>query len=496
MEMFSQTQKLKYSERTVGVVAKNEEKSSPGYNLMAFEKHIYLFDGDGRVVHEWRSDRNCFCCYLLENGNLLREGSDANFAPEFRIGGSAGYVEEVTWDGDLVWCFSLAPYFDSLTHHDMEPLPNGNVLVMSWEKKGKNACEQAGRRPALIPHGEIWDTVILELRPDGRGSAEIVWRWSLWDHCVQDYDSTKDNYVSSIRDHPEAFDINHCPTGGIAAARNESLLFPNVGIETSSSTLQNSVRGEKDWLHANSISYDCVRDQIVISLNTVSEIIIVDHSTSMEESKGHEGGKSGKGGEILYRWGNPQNYQVGSRMDQVLYNQHSVQFLRDVPGDGNILLFNNGKIPNRKWSSIDEIELPEIERDSGIYVTDPRLNRFGPKEPAWSFGPKANHQNSFFCSHVSGVQRLPNGNSLVTQGPQGILIEVTADGEEVWRYISPVCRVGSDLSHSTVVSFVRQGENRPDDGRFLLFRVLRYAPTYAAFKERRELICPGRFLEA
>ena len=494
--MFSQTKSLPYEARTVGVVAKSDTLCSTGYNLMTFGKQVYLFDCDGRVVHEWSSDRNCFCCYLLKNGNLLRDGSDANFAPDFRTGGSAGYVEEVTWDGEVVWSFDHYPYNDKLTHHDLEPLPNGNVLIMSWEKKTKKECEDAGRRPELIPEGEVWDTVILELKPNGEGGADVVWRWSLWDHCVQDYDSSKPNYVEKIKDHPELYDLNFCLAGGIAGARDESLLFSGVSPDKLTHAGAKSVRGGKDWLHSNSVAYDYVRDQVIISLNAVSEIIIVDHSTTIAESQGHSGGKSGRGGDILYRWGNPQAYQAGTRMEQKLFNQHSVHFLRDVPGDGRILLFNNGKLPQRKWSTIDEIELPETEPNSGVYVAHEKKKTFGPTSPAWSYGPKANHQNSFFCTHISGVQRLPNGNSLITMGPQGLLIEVTPTGEEVWRYVSPVCKVGSDSAASSVVSFVRQGDHRPSEGRFSLFRVLRYSPDFPAFQGRELEKLAGRFLEA
>lgn len=108
--MFTQSKAVPYADRTVGVLAKDEELHSPGYNLMPFLKQIFLFDCDGRVIHEWTSDRNCFCCYLLENGNLIRDGSDENFAPEFRTGGSAGYVEEVTWEGGE--CFTQSAFIE------------------------------------------------------------------------------------------------------------------------------------------------------------------------------------------------------------------------------------------------------------------------------------------------------------------------------------------------------------------------------------------------
>lgn len=278
--MFASTAAVPYGERTVGVLFKDESGVMQGYNLMTFGKNQYLFDTDGRVVHEWRSARNCFCCYLLPNGHLLRDGSESEFAAEFRTGGAAGYVEEVSWEGETVWSFSHAPYFDTLTHHDLEPLPNGNVLVMTWDRKTKEEAIAAGRRPTLLPDNELWDNSVIELQPDGNGGAVVVWRWSLWDHIVQDFDCTKPNYVERIRDHPYAYDVNYCPCGGIAGARNRlALTSSDPGITSHAS--KPSYRGEKDWLHANSISYDRLRDQIAISLNPGSEIIIVDHSTTM-----------------------------------------------------------------------------------------------------------------------------------------------------------------------------------------------------------------------
>ena len=95
------------------------------------------------------------CAYLLPGGRLLRDGSETKYAAEFLTGGAAGYLEVVSWEGDLVWCFSHSPYFDALTHHDFEPMPNGNVLIMVWERKEKEEALQAGRRPNLIPDNEV-----------------------------------------------------------------------------------------------------------------------------------------------------------------------------------------------------------------------------------------------------------------------------------------------------------------------------------------------------
>lgn len=85
------------------------------------------------------------------------------------------------------------------------------------------------------------------------------------------------------------------------------------------------------------------------------------------------------------------------------------------------------------------------------------------------------------------MQRLPNGNTLVTMGPQGIIFEVTPEGKEVWRYISPV---NSDDERA---SSVRQGDHR-GGGRFGLFRGFRYSPSYAGLAGRD--LTPQGFMES
>ena len=150
-------------------------------------------------------DRVVFCSYLLPNGNLLRDGSENIIAVGFRTGGAAGFIEEVTWEGEHVWSFNHYPIASYLTHHALCPLPNGNILMLSWERKTKEEAIKAGRRPELIPDGEVWDNLVVELRPNGSGGADIVWKWSVWDHLIQDYDPSKDNY-GVVADHPERYD--------------------------------------------------------------------------------------------------------------------------------------------------------------------------------------------------------------------------------------------------------------------------------------------------
>jgi len=483
--------KIPVEDRTVGVVARDEAQMMAGYTILCCGRETYLLDADGVAVHAWRSKRNVFAAYLRPNGNLVRDGKDDlhDVAPLFNAGGAAGWIEEVTWDNEVIWSYEKLPHDAFLTHHDIEPMPNGNVLVMLWERIAKADAIAAGRNPELIPDGEVWNQLVIELAPNARGGAEVVWQWALFDHLIQDFDKTKDNY-GAVADHPELFDLNFCPVGGKSKCRNvvgdgASLASATAGVMGASGAKTNACgkTGEKDWTHVNGISYDPKRDQIVQTFNVPSEIIFIDHSTTTEEARGHSGGKYGKGGDILYRWGNPQTYRAGSRMEQQLFCPHSPVFT----DSGTIICFNNGRIPDRHWSSVDEIELPETEPGSGIYVKGD--GAFGPQKAMWSYGPRAGRQGSFYCTHISGCQRLPNGNTFVTMGPQGILTELTPSKEEVWRYVSPVLAIPNVQCHAVV----RQGDERVG-GRFSLFRCVRYAADFPGLADKD--LSHGRHLEA
>ena len=270
---------------------------------------------------------------------------------------------------------------------------------------------KAGRRPELVPDNEVWEDHIIELAPDGRGGATVVWEWRLFDHIVQDYDEDAENFGDPAA-HPELFDVNFTPLNPRGGSRKDSDKNP---------------RGTKDFTHANAISYNPVTDQVMLSYNFVSTMLIIDHSTTAEEAKGSSGGRWGKGGDILYRFGNPSAYRIPDFDGQQLYNQHNTHFMPSWPatpapeadGSWHMLCFNNGREPDRHWSSIDEWKLPAIvEATPDTDTGPPALPE--PSTLVWSFGPKAEHFGRFFSTHISGCQRLPNGNTLITQGPEGM----------------------------------------------------------------------------
>ena len=188
------------------------------------------------------------------------------------------------------------------------------------------------------------------------------------------------------------------------------------------------------------------------------------------------------GGDILYRWGNPQAYRAGGPEDQQLFLQHDAQWITPgLPGEGNLLIFNNGVgRPGGSQSSIEEIVPPVVS--SGGYPLTPG-DAFGPAEPVWSYS----NGQEFFSFFFSGVGRLANGNTLITSGVPGTIFEVTQDGETVWKYVNPIVEAGP-LTQGDPIPKNAIGFSGND-----VYRAYRYAPDYPGLAGRD--LTPGGPLE-
>lgn len=422
---------------TIGLL-QSDPGSFEGYTLFnqLQSSTSYLIDHEGQVVHTWEGGFAIGnSLYLLEDGRLLRT-ADPGGNPVFGAGGDAGLIEIYEWDGTLAFSFL---YSDSTVraHHDVALLPSGNVLVLAWEGRSEAQSLAAGRDPALLTSQGLWPEHIVEVVTDGVDAGTIVWEWHIWDHLVQDFDEDADNF-GVVGDHPELLDIN-------AAASNAA-----------------------DWLHANAIDYNESLDQILISSPRLNEFFVIDHSTTTEEAAGHTGGASGRGGDLLYRWGNPANYDAGTTEDQRLFGQHDVHWIDEgLPGAGHIMAFNNGLgRPEGAYSSMDEID-PPVDEDGHYELRAGEA--FGPAGTAWTY--TADPPESMYGSFISGVRRLPNGNTLICVGPTGRFIEVTAAGERVWYYINPLQGGGP----------MTQGQTPAGN---LAFRAERYAQGFPGFAGR------------
>ncbi|HEX4996823.1 MAG TPA: aryl-sulfate sulfotransferase [Terriglobia bacterium] len=375
-----------------------------GYTLISPERATasYLVDMEGRLIKSWETGLTAGAYgLLLENGHLLRAGAIENSPYGGFVAGGGGRIQEYDWDGNLIWDYTLATE-SIIPHHDFVRLPNGNVILVVQEKKTAAEAAAAGRAQGI----ELHPDALLEIKPTGKTTGEVVWEWHLWDHLIQDRDASKANY-GEVAAHPELMDFNF----GVGAGR-----------------------GNADWAHQNAVAYNAELDQLMLSMRSFSEVFIVDHSTTTKEAAGHTGGRSGKGGDILYRWGNPQTYRRGAAEDQRSFGQHNVQWIaRGLPGAGHLLLFNNGDTrPGQKYSTVDEVVLPGNAK--GEYTLEPG-KKYGPDQPVWTY--MAPNPTDFYSSYISGTQRLPNGNTLICAGAIGMVFEVTPDKQVVWQYNFP-----------------------------------------------------------
>ena len=294
-----------------GVLLYDKENSYGGYTLFApmGSKTTYLIDMEGYVVHTWKAE-NTPGSYaaLLENGNLLR-GAVLRGAPAPH-GGASGLVQEIDWDGKVVWEYKLMTD-DEVQHHCFDRMPNGNTLILAWERKSVEDFMAKGRDPKKIPvsgpgfngkyQNDFWVDFVREVNPKGK----TVWEWHVWDH---------------VGPGPFQFNINY------------SLRDTMSGNA-----------GSYDWTHFNMVQYIPDSDLVLLNSRNFSEFYLVDHKT----------------GKMVYRWGNPSAYGQGKppgfldNGDQKMFGNHNANYL----GKNRFLIFDNGsERPEGNRSAVIEVD--------------------------------------------------------------------------------------------------------------------------------------------
>jgi hypothetical protein len=252
-----------------------DERAFGGYTLLSpmFATEAYLLDMEGRVVHTWKCDcRPGHSAYLLEDGTLLRAGAlERNEHPLAGGPGAGGRVQKYSWEGELLWEYRLANE-TQLQHHDICPLPNGNVLMIAWEKKSRDEALAAGRDTQTISDAGLQPDCLIEVKPTGKTTGEIVWKWHLWDHLVQDRDQSKANY-GNVAEHPELVDLNYGE--GLAPVLNNPQAVNQlaaIGYVAAPAADGRPRRINPDWTHFNSVAYNAELDQVMVSVHAFSEI--------------------------------------------------------------------------------------------------------------------------------------------------------------------------------------------------------------------------------
>ncbi|HUV09961.1 MAG TPA: aryl-sulfate sulfotransferase [Acidimicrobiia bacterium] len=436
-------------------VKTNAKGAYDAWTLVApFEQqYTYLIDLDGRAAKSWRtSTRPGLSQKLLEDGTLVRAGNLELRGKFARGQGAGGRIEALAWDGSTLWQKDIASDTE-MQHHEIDVLPNGNVIAIVWEYKTADEAIAMGRDPkklcpqpckgAIPEHSEdqLWPDKIVEYDPT---TDTFVWEWKVWDHLVQDFDPDLPNYVEDVSTRPDRIDINYILNGDNA---------------------------EADWNHSNGLNYDAARDEIVLSMRTFSEFVIIDHATTTEEA-------AGPAGDIKFRYGNPLTYgdKKGKRQ---LFFQHDAEVIEPgLEGAGNIIVFNNGAPEIREFSTVDEV-IPERDAD-GNFVRDPKAGFKATRKQAYP--APGGKDDGELAAIVSSAQRLPNGNTFIADGPEGRTIEVTPKGKIVWDWKNPYYALRPNSPRNSGAGFpIRQN---------WFFQVDKYGKDFGAFVGKEAQLAP------
>ena len=392
-----------------GTTAYAPEKCWNGYTVFSHPRHgIILIDMNGAPVHVWKG-LDGFPAKMLPGGRVM--------ASRGRRSPSASYQDQLDlvtcgWDGTVEWSFDkkefcedegMDPRYMARQHHDYqrygEPVYYVPGAVYGDQPEKTLILTHEDTRKKKISHQLLEDDVLIEVDREGK----IVWEW----HAV---------------DHFNEFGFSE-------TARNALFRDPN--------TQPCGPEGQGDWLHINCASYLGPNhwyeegdqrfhpDNIIMDSREGCFMFIIDHKT----------------GKVVWQVGPDYTATKELRIMGPVIGMHSTHMIpQGLPGAGNILVFDNGG-----WggygapSQTSKIGLKTMQRDSSrVFEFDPVTLKI-----VWQFDASKLGYPQLFAAHyfysplISNAQRLPNGNTLIDEGCDGNLMEVTPEGEVVWDYVNP-----------------------------------------------------------
>jgi hypothetical protein len=383
----------------------------------------------------------------------------------------------VDWDDNFVWGPWQVPEDRTdieRLHHDYWKILNTQLnkytyISLIYYTATNDEIWAAGGDPSIDYVDEGRNTrqdAIIEVDPD---SEEIIWQWRFMDHTVQDRDATWANF-GVIADNPGKNDAFWRTDQARSRGQDEGVVA--------------------DWHHCNSIHYNEELDHIAVNAKHWSEFYVVDHGATFVpgDPAASIAAAAGPAGDFAYRFGNPSAYQQGDApgfLDeghQQMYGSHNIHWIREgLPGGGNFIIFNNDCYdPTGRESEVLEINPFIMDGDgntSDNYVNPPMAGydaNSNSNQIVWSYSSET-YGNSFYSGYISGMERQPNGNTLICAGAHGHFFEVTPEGEVVWEYINPV--QDGPVARTTFTDA---------DGRrsFSVFRVRRYSADHPALMGR------------
>ncbi len=473
------------------LILNDADQTQPGYVLFAGPVTVdgvptlAIINTDGEVVHsiDVPALSGINYAYMLENGNILIVGSSPGKLKNSAImgNGPGATIMEVTWDGTEVFRFKGQDAEANYSmHHDMRKIWNKTLgeytyIFLAWEHYTEQDALKLGFNPETGSGQQksgVWSPdVIYEVNQAG----EIIWRWSFADHLVTEF---ADNVATEtfISDGPLARPVSPAVVGHPSDYPGKL----DVNFRHGS---PGKVGPYKDWTHCNSLDYNPEKGHIALNAKHMNEMYVIDHDNtfvSTSDWNANWAAAASEAGDFLYRFGNPASYVPAEDLGEAeqayyyaghhqFWGAHNIHWIGGayypgwdtLPGEGNFIIFDNSC-----WNPVERLSrivewnshVDSTLADTGDYV-DQRMAGYNDNvtmskynvsnQVEWMFKSK---RNSFYSSYISGMQRMPNGNTFVDSGAHGHFFEVTPGGDVVWEYINPIAGGGIQAS-------IRDGES-------------------------------------
>lgn len=400
-----------------GTTIYKPDKCQNGYTVYATETEgegSVLIDMNGNIVKQWKNMSNLdHPVKLLQGGYIMGSTREKpnHIGREWKHPESTD-LSVMDWNGKIVWSFPKAGM-----HHDFQ-LPGNPVgywvpgmpLTFNTDKVLILSHKMVANKK--ISDKLLEDDYIAEI--DSKGNI-------LWDYLYSD---------------------GFNEMGYKEEDKNTMYKWPNLAATR--------VKGTQggDWTHVNCASYvgpnkwydeDPVKYAMFHPENIISDgrqtntIEIIDRKT---KKRVYQIGPY-YAPDTVWTFNGKKYPNAYKRLDWIVGLHHTHMIPKGLPGEGNILIYDNGGrggygAPNPGSPTGMNNAIRDSSRVIEINPTTLRVE--------WEFSGRTmgyRDEYKIYSSYVSSAQRLPNGNTLITNGAVGQFMEVTPDLEIVWEYISP-----------------------------------------------------------
>lgn len=389
-----------------GTTIYKPEKCFNGYTLYPSMKDgvgAVLIDMNGTIVKTWPKFES-FMINLLPGGTLLG-GQVGRISQSYDHAWGADDVVQEDWAGNVQWRFEKAdqidlgagPAWSARQNHDLvrEGCPVGYFVPDMTPRA------EGGRTLMLSYRSGTWPEVSRDYLPRATRMIEVTWNGDIaWEWMPAE------NF--------EQFGHSEAAKNAIMRrCRNQHAVFQNTC----------SYVGPNRWFDDGDGRFD---PENIITDDRGTMVYIISKTT----------------GEIVWKVGPDYSTDPKLRKMGCIIGPHHAHLIpKGLPGEGNVLVFDNGGAagfgdpnpgaPDGTWNALRDC--------SRVLELNPLT-----LEVEWEFNALTNgypcsgeDMSRFYSRYKSGAQRLPNGNTLITESHCGRIFEVTRNSEIVWEYINP-----------------------------------------------------------